>query len=65
VTLNPAGTLSTDLNASLTSNSLGNGLVWDMLNEVPSSFDPNVISMNSSNQAILPNTYTVTVFAKF
>ena len=31
------------------------------MNSVPVAADPNVISMSSSNTAILANTYTVTV----
>ena len=52
---------STDLNATFTRNTAGNSLVWDKVNLVPVAADPNVISMSSSNAAILANTYTVTV----
>jgi hypothetical protein len=52
---------STDLNETFTRNTAGNSLIWDKMNSVPVAADPNVISMSSSNTAILANTYTVTV----
>ena len=52
---------STDLNETFTRNTAGNSLIWDKMNSVPVAADPNVISMSSSNTAILTNTYTVTV----
>jgi hypothetical protein len=49
---------STDLNETFTRNTAGNSLIWDKMNSVPVAADPNVISMSSSNTAILTNTYT-------
>jgi hypothetical protein len=41
--------VSTDLNAMITSNPVGNTLTWDKLNDVPVAANPNVITMSSSS----------------
>jgi len=51
-----------DLNSSLSRNLAGNTLIWDKINEVPIATNPNVLSMSSSNQSILSNSYSVEVF---
>jgi hypothetical protein len=52
---------STHLNDSWATNAAGNSIVWDKLNSVPVASNPHVITMSSSNQAIINNIYAVTV----